>query len=120
MRAILIDPFTRSITEIEIDPTLNNMYETLGVDLITVVSIKPDHALIIDDEGFLKSKESQEYFWWAGADQPFAGRGLILGDKYGENKDATMTLDQVNKCIQFVDKTNMDPEQYIDWQITTF
>jgi hypothetical protein len=62
MRAILIDPFKRETTEIDIDPSLDNLYQVLGVDLITVVRWDETHALIIDDEGLLKSKEGQEYW----------------------------------------------------------
>ena len=78
MKAILIDPFKRSVEAVDIDPTLDNLYETLDVETITVVRLNPDHALIVDDEGLLKDKDAQEYFWWRGSEQPFAGRGIIL------------------------------------------
>lgn len=120
MRAILIDPFTRTITDVEIDPTLDNLYQTLGVDLITVVRIEPGHALIIDDEGLLKDKDTQAYFWWKGSDQPFAGRGLILGDNYGENRDASLSLELVQSLVTFCDNANINPEEYLGWHIETF
>lgn len=120
MKAVLIDPFTRSVSEIDIDPSLDNLYQTLQVDTITVVAIRPDHALIIDDEGLLKSRDEQEYFWWAGSEQPFAGRGLILKDEMGENRDAAITVEQVKKCMRFCDKEEINPEDYLGWTITTF
>lgn len=117
MRGIFIDPFTRSVEEVDIDPSLDNLYEKLGVDLITVVRIHPDHALIIDDEGLLKDRDTQQYFWWRGSNQPFAGRGLILGDEMGDNKDATLTVDEVKSLVTFPDNSEINPEEYLVWTI---
>lgn len=120
MRAILIDPFKREITEIDIDPSLDNLYTTLGVDLITVVKWDKTHALILDDEGLLKDKESMEYFWVAGSNQPFAGRALILGDEYGDNRAATLELSAVQSLVRFVDKSKLNPDDFTGWTITIF
>lgn len=120
MRAILIDPFKRDITEIDIDPSLDNLYSTLGVDLITIVRWDNKHALIIDDEGLLKEKESMEYFWVKGSDQPFAGRGLLLGDEYGDNRPCTLELSAVQEMVAFLDKTLIEPDDWTVWTITTF
>ncbi len=120
MRAILIDPFKREVTEIDIDPSLDNLYTMLEVEMITVIRWDEEHALILDDEGLLKPKEEMEYWRIAGADQPFAGRGLILGDDYGENRAVTLSLDDVQKKVAFLDKTNINPEEWTGWSITIF
>ena len=120
MRAILIDPFKRDISEIDIDPSLDNLYATLGVDLITVARWDKEHALILDDEGLLKDRESMEYFWIKGSGQPYAGRGLILGDDYGDNRAATLELSAVHEVVSFLDKTLINPEEWTGWTITTF
>lgn len=120
MRAILIDPFKREVTEIEIEPSLDSMYEVLGVNLITVVRWDKKHALILDDEGLLKSKETMEYWHARGSDQPFAGRGLLLGDEYGDNRPCTLTLDEVKARVAFLDKDQVTPDDYLGWTITVF
>lgn len=120
MRAILIDPFKQEVSEIDIDTSLDNLYETLGVDLITVVRWDREHALILDDEGLLKDKETMEYFWVKGSNQPFAGRGLLLGDEYGENRPATLDLSAVQSAVRFVDKSTVNPDDYTGWTITVF
>jgi hypothetical protein len=120
MRAILIDPFTRTVTEIDIDPSLDNLYSTLHVDMITVVRWDETHALILDDEGLLKSKDEMEYWWANGSGQPFAGRGLILGDDYGENRAATLTVQSVEERMRFVPKDMINPDEWTGWTITTF
>jgi hypothetical protein len=120
VRAILIDPFKREVTEINIDPSLDNLYETLAVEMITVLRWGKDHALILDDEGLLKDRETMEYWRVAGADQPFAGKGLILGDNYGDNRDATLTLSEVQTLVTFLDKATVNPDDWTGWTIRTF
>lgn len=120
MRAILIDPFKRSVEEIDIDPSLDNLYSTLGVDLITVVRWNKSHALILDDEGLLKNKDAMEYWHATGSDQPFAGRGLLLGDEYGDNRPCTLSLDEVKDRVAFLDKDQVEPDDYTGWTITVF
>lgn len=120
MRGILIDPFTRSITEVETEASLDDVYTLLDIDTVTVVSWDRQHALFLDDEGLLKSNEVQCYFLVKGADQPFAGRGLILGDAYGDNRAATLTIDQVKDVVTFLDSASVTPEAYLGWSISVF
>lgn len=120
MRAILIDPFTRTIDAIETDASLDDLYKILHVDMITVVSFDREHAMILDDEGLLKGKEEQAYFWVKGAEQPFAGRGLIVGDDYGENRAATIGIDKVREVVKFLDNDQVDPTEFLGWSIVTF
>ena len=120
MRGILIDPFTRTITEVDTDASLDNVYTLLDIDTVTIVSWDRQHALFLDDEGLLKSNEVQCYFLVKGADQPFAGRGLILGDAYGDNRAATLSLDDVKDVVTFLDSATVDPEAYLGWTIAAF
>jgi hypothetical protein len=120
MRAILIDPFKQTVEYIDIDPSLDNLYEVLGVDLITVLRWSPGHALILDDEGFLKDHATMEYWRATGFKQPFAGRGLILGDEYGENRPASVSLEVVKDCVSFVPKEEVNPSDWTGWQIIAF
>ena len=113
MRGILIDPFTRTISEIETGGTLAEIYSTLEVELITVVSIGQEDILYIDDEGLLVPKEVQEYFYWRGSNQPYAGRGLILGtDEEGDNTDTSLTVEDVRRLVTFIDKKDVNPDEY--------
>lgn len=120
MRGILIDPFTRSIKEVETTASLDQVYALLGVDLITVVTWDMDHALFLDDEGLLKSNEEQSYFHVDGANQPFAGRGLIIGDNYGDNRSATLTVEEVRSRVTFLDSAAVEPTEYLGWTVTAF
>jgi len=121
MRGILIDPFTRSISEIETSGKLADIYELLGVELVTVVSVGEDQSLFLDDEGLLVPKEEQEYWNWKGSNQPYAGRGLILGlDDEGDNIDATMGSLEAAMLVTFLNKEGLDPESYLGFSIHTW
>ncbi len=120
MRAILIDPFTRNISEVETSASLLDMYDLLQVDCITAVQVGGGHAMILDDEGLLKNKDVQAYFTMKGASQPFAGRGLILGDNYGENRDATLPLDLVKDTVVWMDNEEVEPDKWTGWTVTTW
>lgn len=118
MRGILIDPFTREVKEIDTGGSLVEIYNELGVEIVTVLSIDGDNALYLDDEGLMVPKETQEYWHWRGSNQPYAGRGLILGTlDDGDNSDATMTASEVAKRVTFLDKSNVAPEEYTGWTI---
>ena len=120
MRAILIDPFTRTVSEIETDAGLDDLYDILQVEIITVMQVGASHAMILDDEGLLKGKIEQEYFRLKGMDQPLAGRALILADEYGESRPATLTISEVEDKVEWLDKEDVDPEAWLGWSIVTF
>lgn len=119
MRAILINPFKREVTEVNTDTSLDDIYNLIRCDTITVVPWDEDHALFLDDEGLLKAKEDQAYWRMLGVDQPFAGRGLIIGDEYGENRDATLSALSVLTGIEFLDPEDVDPDSWTGWTIST-
>lgn len=120
MRAILIDPFTRTVTEVDTDAGLDELYQLLDVDLITVMDVGAGHAMILDDEGLLKQKDFQAYFGMKGLDQPLAGKALILGNKYGENRDATLPLSAVEEKVIWLDNKNVHPEKWLGWTFVEF
>lgn len=120
MRAILIDPFTRTVSDIDTAAGLDDLYDILQVDLITVMQVGASHAMILDDEGLLKDSSEQEYFQLKGMDQPLAGRGLILADEYGENRPATLTLKEVADKVVWLRNKDVDPEEWLGWTITAF
>ena len=117
MRAILIDPFTRKVSEIDTDASLDDLYALLDVDLITVIRVGAGHAMILDDEGLLKDKSVQAYFMLVGMDQPLAGKALILADEYGENRPATLPLSMVEEKVRWLDNDKVEPDDWTGWTI---
>lgn len=82
MRAVLIDPATRTITEVSVPDEskrhLPAMYAHLGCSCVDVVRLSPDEDMWIDDEGLISYPNPRGYFRLGGA--VFAGAGLILGN----------------------------------------
>src|SRR5512143_3417531 len=106
MKAILIDPFDETVTEVEHNGDYRQIYTLLShpehkVDCFTVVQIHQGDAIFVDDEGLLKNPK--RFFVWKGYPQPLAGKGLILGtDDEGNSVDAVATVDEVKKRVSFV------------------
>ncbi len=113
MRAILIDPFARTVTEIDHDNTsYRNIYpvlshESMEVECFTVATVLPNEdSLFVDDEGLLKDCQALFLFdgvkgLCEGYPQPLAGKGLILGaDEEGKSVDAKTPLADIR--VQFL------------------
>lgn len=112
VRAILIDPFEKTVTEVQHDADdYRGIYklishETMPVDCFTVVRLDDVDSVFIDDEGLLK--DPTHFFLWRGYPQPLAGKGLILGcDEEGETIACAMTLEQAKANIGFTDQIRL-------------
>lgn len=102
MKGILIDPVTKTVTEVDYTGNYKNIYVHLGVDCFTVVGISPTETIFVDDEGLYR--EDQKYFIWKGYYQPLAGKGLILGiDKAGESVATELDVEYVKSMVSFPD-----------------
>ena len=70
MRAVKIDPVSRTVTEINLkknpNNTLEELYKIIGCDLVELVQIDRDMVLICDEEGKLKEiKSGFTFLGWA-------------------------------------------------------
>ncbi len=101
MRAILIDPFAKSVCEVEYSGDLNHMYALLDCELVDCA--RADLLDIwVDDKGLLKNMEEQRFFWFRGMEQPLAGKALILssGDD-GESVATDADVDDITNKINW-------------------
>jgi len=108
MKAILINPISRTIKEIEHSGNFRQIYELLSdeengvkVDLFTVVQLDDVNCIYVDDEGLLK--DPRYFFNYRGYSQPLAGRGLVLGvDSHsGESIATTLSVEHVSDRVRF-------------------
>lgn len=111
MRAILINPETKTVEEVEFDfdlasgRTYRKINELIGASLFTVVELLhlddgTSETLYVDDEGLLN--DPKHFFKWKRYHQPLAGKGLILGtDAEGECIATTLELDFVKGEVEF-------------------
>lgn len=102
MRAILIDPFTKTIEEVDYSGDYKDIYGLIECDLFTTVYLPntSDDTLFVDDEGLYV--ENQKFFKIDGFEQPLAGRGLLLGtDEEGESIDCMSTVEEVKAIVSW-------------------
>ena len=106
MQAYFIDSANKTITDVEYDGDYRNISKMLGCDMFTVVNLNEDgDALFVDDEGYLKDQDNQNYFWFEGYPTMLAGNGLVLGtDAEGESIEPCRLIDWVKDRVLFQEK----------------
>src|SRR5690348_5664954 len=109
VRAILIDPYARTVTEVEHDAAdYKHIYTLLSGEPHDVrtfeapIRLDGGDAIFIDEEGKLSSDERRRPFLWEGFPEPLMGRGLILGsDAEGDTQAAKITLEEAQARVKF-------------------
>lgn len=103
MRAYLIDPVARRISEVDYDGDYHSIYRLCDYDVFTVATFDPNtqDGVFVDDEGLFKSP--QNFFYIVGYPQPLAGKELVLGcDDEGESIEPAITLDDLRKRVVYL------------------
>lgn len=103
MKAYLIDPFAKTITEVEYSGDYRDIYKHIDADLFTTAMFNEfDDTVFVDDEGLFK--EGQEFFVVSGYPQPLAGKGLVLGCNMdtGDSVEPSITLEQMKALVDWV------------------
>jgi hypothetical protein len=110
IKGILIDPFTKTITEIELTkPLLKPLYRAISCELIDSVALENigsiPHDVVIDDEGLYVP--GQQYFRMA-ENAPytiFAGRGVIVSTtRNGDWESHQLDVETIKSKVQFLNK----------------
>ena len=114
MRALLIDPRRRTITEIEYDGTSKAMCKLIGCDTFKVATTLLNgwlqvgfDKIWISDDKLDDDKHPNRWFQiGVGTDRasdPIAGKGLVVGtDKAGENCPAVISRDELTRRVTFM------------------
>lgn len=103
-KTILIDPHTRTISEVEYNGNYQHIYDLIGADCYDCARInKHGDAIFVDDEGLMK-EGPQAFFLHEDYPQPLAGKGLLLGCRAsdGETIAPTTTLAEVTAKVTWV------------------
>lgn len=101
MRAILIDPFAKSVSQIEISKAnvLGDLYAAMDCHLVDVVRYN-NLDVWVDDEGLMK--DDQKFFKLVDGHQPLAGKAVILeSDREGESIPTTVSVADVYAFTMF-------------------
>ena len=115
MRGLLIDPITRTISELDReDDSLIGEIIMAVTGMVEVVPLTKSHDLWIDEEGRCVYPHPCGYFEISG--QVFAGRGLVLGvDREGGCKGATWSAERLENLVRWIDTP---PAEDVEPQIT--
>lgn len=102
MRAVLINPFDKSVTEVDYSGDYRDIYKLIDCQVFTVAN-DGDNDIFVDDEGLLKEDlTKQRFFWVAGMEQPLAGKGLVLScDADGETVATTTDVETISNRIRW-------------------
>jgi hypothetical protein len=107
MRAILIDPWKRSLETIDItrgnDPAaLHELYQFVGEDAIDAAYIRLGESIIVGDHSALADPPLPSY-WINGFPERLYGRGVVIGyNKDGSERETRLTVDDISKMITWV------------------
>ena len=111
LRAILIDPLLRVISEVNVDNDLQSFYDILNIRSLAMVNIDNTNSLYIDDEGLLNNSNS--LFKIASYAVPLAGRALVVAhNEEGETVETTLDIDQIRSMVGWVD--DQTPEEVLE------
>ena len=105
MKAILINPFDQSVSEVDYNGDYKEIYNLVNCSTFDCVRIDDTNDMYVDDEGLLKNPN--RYFKYG--QQTLAGMGLILShNDEGESAGTTLSSTEVFKEIEFL------PEGYTE------
>lgn len=123
-RAILIDPFNETITEVKmVDTKIQTIYALLGCELITITSLAEGIDMVLDDEGLLKDSEKQAYFKFGIGSQPFAGKALVIAtDEEGDfaSLPEKVSVEKINDKVIFFKPSKEYIDKSCQIKITSF
>lgn len=101
MKAILINPFDQTVTEVEYSGDYRDIYKLIDAQCFDVARLPHRDGIFVDDEGLLNG--TTHFFQHEDYPNPLAGKGLIIGcDEEGESVDCKTTLNEVKAKVSFL------------------
>jgi hypothetical protein len=111
MKAILIDPKEKIVSEVEYDGDYKKIYDFIEADTFEVVTLEDNgDGVFIDECGLFKDYQymwtynSEKYQGLYGRGTPICGKALMLGldESTGDSIAPTTSRDSVDDCIEFL------------------
>lgn len=128
-KAILINSKEKTITEVEVDEGIQDIYKHLECQTFDVVGLGDDADCYVDDEGLMKDayvdsdgiKHNMHGFSTA-PNSVIIGNGLVLGVDHetGESIDSPLSIEQVKELVTFEEYDNPEdrPQPFV--QVTSW
>lgn len=101
MKAILIDPISKTVSEVEHAGDLESIYKLLDCSMFEAPIRYPnDDAMYCDEEAWMHLKEPYAGFMFPNWSYAILGKGLILGSTdEGEEADCQSSVDDFKSII---------------------
>ena len=103
MQAYLIDPFTKTITEVEYSGDIQDIYRLIEAKPFDCARFNAEGDVVfVDDNGLLNVPF--HFFQVEGYPQPLAGKGLVLGCNMdtGESAPPFVGLEWLQNNVRFI------------------
>ena len=126
MRAVKIDPVSRTVTEINLkknpNNTLQELYEIIECNLVELVQIDRDMVMVVDESVFAqgyaptregKGKDVQGAFTFIGWEKVIAGTAIILGGSGERFKNLPENLVSFQMMTEWIEPKDVPPPQHI-------
>jgi hypothetical protein len=107
MKAILINPFEKSLETIDIAPgdqpyTLMELHRLVGEDAIDFAYPYPGETIAVGDKSALQEPPLPA-FTLEGHKDTLYGRGVVLGhSRDGKSRDTKLTVEELSKMIEWL------------------
>ena len=124
MRAVKIDPVSRTVTEINLkknpNSTFAELYEIIGCDLVELIQIDEDMVIVMDESVFAqgyaptregKCKTVKGAFTFIGWGTVIAGTAIILGGNANRFKALPENLASFQMMTEWVEPADVPPPQ---------
>lgn len=105
IKGILIDVKNLTVEEVELENSLQGVYEKLGCDCVTTVPYPFDenHEIIVDDESLMKDLQNFFTFNKMDIEASVCGNGLIVSwDESGNWINHGLDVEEVRKGVSFL------------------
>jgi len=106
MKAILIDPWQRSLETIELPGgydvvALEALYKLVGEEGFDAAYIMPGESIIVGDHSALCNPPLPSYSV-EGYKHRLYGKGVVIGyNRYGKERSTRLSVDQLSKLVSF-------------------
>lgn len=107
MKAFLIDPENREISEVEYDGSLQGIYDLIDADMFEPVGLPNGDAIYVDENGLLTINDHPnpytKLFWLQHYHtSPLVGKGLVVSvNDEGETVSPSCSLEWLKKEVFF-------------------
>ena len=115
MKAILIDPVARSVTEVEYEGGLDSLYRLLDCQRVDALHLNGNifedgwNSVFIDDEALLDEENAPRHYFEIeterGWSPPVGSKGLVVGGNH-EGKDiaTALTVEEIKTRVKFTER----------------